>query len=130
MLGDPGVGKTRLVLEATGSDDLKSSVIYVGNGTTFRTSELLNELLKDDNEFTAIVVVDECDRESRAEVWNKLRNRGPMIGMVTVSEPEESAENNPEDMLREPDTTIVWDRYLVGAFKTKQTNRCGSDAPF
>ncbi len=52
----------------------------------------LNELLKDDNEFAAIVVVDECDRDARAEVWNKLRNRGPRIRLVTVhSEPEETA---------------------------------------
>src|SRR6266540_4372840 len=53
----------------------------------------LNELLKDDNEFAAIVVVDECDRDARAEVWNKLRNRGPRIRLVIVhSEPEETAD--------------------------------------
>src|SRR5262249_26611939 len=32
LLGDPGIGKTRLALEATGSEELKSSVIYVGSG--------------------------------------------------------------------------------------------------
>ena len=44
----------------------------------------MNELLRDDNQFSAIVVIDECDTESRSYIWNKLRHRGPRIKLITI----------------------------------------------
>ena len=44
----------------------------------------MNELLRDDNHFSAILVIDECDSSSRFYIWDKLRYRGPRIKLITI----------------------------------------------
>ena len=73
--GEPGIGKTKLVLEATRTDDLFPLVIYC-SASQFRDSLLMNELLRDDNQFSAVLVIDECNPDSRSYIWDKLRYRG------------------------------------------------------
>lgn len=82
--GEPGIGKTRLVLEATRADDLRPLVIYCDSPGKLHDSELMNELLKDDNTFTLILVVDECEPESRVRIWNKLKYAGPRVKLVSL----------------------------------------------
>ncbi len=164
--GEPGIGKTRLILEATRTDDLEPLVIYCDAASKFRDSDLMNEILRDDNQFFMILVIDECDPDARSYIWNKLKYCGPRIKLISVyNEYDETAgnikylnaspldreqisqiiqgyeipkdqadrwedicggsprvahvigwnlKNNPEDLLRSPDTVNVWDRYIVG----------------
>lgn len=84
VLGEPGIGKTRLVLEATRADDLAPLVVYC-TAAQFRNSVLMNELLRDDNQFAAVLVIDECDSGSRFDIWNKLIHRGARLKLVTIS---------------------------------------------
>ena len=166
ILGEPGIGKTRLALEATRAEDLAPQVIYCRAASIFTDSQLMNELMRDDNIFTAILVVDECDPESRARIWNRLRGISDRIKLITLyteydptsgdttliyapalgSEqvtgiiadydiPQDQAQrwaeycdgsprvahvigenlrNNPDDLLRSPDTVNVWERYIQG----------------
>ena len=81
--GEPGIGKTKLVLEATKSEDLSALVIYCA-ASQFRDSVLMNQLLRDDNPFSAVLVLDECDPDSRSYIWNKLRYRGPRLKVITI----------------------------------------------
>lgn len=83
VLGEPGIGKTRLVLEATKAEDLKSLVIYC-TPAEFRNSGLRREILREDNHFSAILVVDECDPGSRSDIWNELQNQGPRIKLISI----------------------------------------------
>ena len=83
VLGAPGIGKTRLVLEATKTDDLSPLVIYC-TASQFRDSVLMNQLLRDDNQFSAVLVIDECNPENRFHIWDKLRHRGPRISLITI----------------------------------------------
>ena len=83
VLGEPGIGKTKLVLEATRTNDLASLVIYC-TASQFRDSVLMNEILRDDNLFSAILVIDECDPENRFYIWDKLQHRGPRIKLITI----------------------------------------------
>lgn len=164
--GDAGIGKTRLVLEATRADDLRALVIYCDAASKFRDRDLMNEILRDDNQFSVIIVIDECDPDSRSYIWNKLKYRGPRIKLVSIyNEYEDTAgninyfdtppldkeevssiiqvygipkdqadrwpelcggsprmahvigwnlKNNPEDLLKPPDTVNIWDRYVAG----------------
>ena len=83
VLGEPGIGKTRLVLEATKTPDLAPLVIYC-NATQFRDSELMYEILRDDNNFSTILVIDECDPDNRYYIWNKLQHQGNWIKLITI----------------------------------------------
>jgi len=165
VTGEPGIGKTRLVFEVTKADDLRPLVIY-SNAELLWNSPLLNALIQEDAEYSAIFVIDECNPERRALITNKLKAHSPRIRMISIySEPESSSStrileldplgleevsriiegyqvpgdiaqkwapecggsprvanlvglnllNNPEDMLREPDTERVWDRFIEGS---------------
>lgn len=83
VLGEPGIGKTKLVFEATKTEDLSPLVIYC-SASQFRDSALMNALLRDDNHFSAILVVDECDADSRFYIWDRLRHRGPRIKLISI----------------------------------------------
>ncbi len=164
--GEPGIGKTRLILEGTRAEDLKPLVIYCDSANKFRDSNLMNELLREHNQFTSILIIDECDPDNRSYIWNKLKYCGPRIKLISIYNdldetsgkisylnppplndeqiieiihsydvPKDQAErwveycsgsprvahvfgenlkNNPEDLLRPPDTSNVWDRTIVG----------------
>ena len=83
VLGEPGIGKTKVVLEATRTDDLNPLVIYC-TASQFRDSNLMNQILRDDNNFSVVLVIDECDADSRYYIWNKLQHRGPRIKLITI----------------------------------------------
>lgn len=164
--GEPGIGKTRLVLEALRQEDLAPLVIYCDGPAKIRDSELLFALLRSDNPFSLILVVDECDADTRSMLWDKLKHAGPRVKFVSVFSDfddttgnttyitappldndriveilreylpaTESAsrwaefcsgsprvahvvglnlKNNPDDLLKSPDTVRIWDRYIVG----------------
>jgi hypothetical protein len=153
-------------MEAMRPDDLMPLVVYCDAASKFRDSDLMNEILRDDNQFFVILVIDECNPDARSYIWNKLKYFGPRIKLVSIyNEYDETAgnikylyaspldreqvsqiiqhydipkdqadqwedicggsprvahvigwnlENNPEDLLRSPDTVNVWDRYIVG----------------
>ncbi len=85
VLGEPGIGKTKLVLEATKSDDLSPLVIYcTASHSQFLDSVLLNEILRDDNSFSVVLIIDECNPDNRSYIWNKLKHRGSRIKLITI----------------------------------------------
>ena len=81
--GEPGIGKTRLVLEATRPEDLSSFTIYFHSASQFESSVLMNEMRFNDRLF-AIVVIDECDPDSRARIWRELQHYSPRIKLITI----------------------------------------------
>ena len=82
--GEAGIGKTRLVLEALRQEDLAPLVIYCDGPSKIRDSELLFTLLRDDNPFSLILVIDECDADTRSTVWNRLKHVGPRVKLVSI----------------------------------------------
>lgn len=81
---EPGSGKTRLVLEATNIEDLKPLVIYCDSPEKFRDSNLMSGIIKEDNGFSVILVIDDCDVDSRSYIWNKVKNIGSRIKLVSI----------------------------------------------
>ena len=80
--GEPGIGKTRLVLEATRTDDLAPLVVYC-TAAQFRDSELMREI-REGSHVSVIVVIDECDPDGRSYIWDKLKRCGPRLKVVTI----------------------------------------------
>ena len=83
VLGEPGIGKTRLALEATRAEDLESLVIYC-TPAEYHATGLRREILREDNHFSAILIIDECDPSSRYDIWNELQNRSPRIKLISI----------------------------------------------
>ncbi len=82
--GEAGVGKTRLVLEATREPDIEPLVVYCDRPSRVLDGPLLNAIVREDASFSVLLVVDECDRSSRVQLWNLLKNRGTRIKLVTI----------------------------------------------
>lgn len=166
VIGEPGIGKTRLVLESIRSEeDLAARCVYVPQAGTFQNNGLFNELLKPDREYWVLLVIDECDPIDRASIWSALKGR-KRVKIITIDHgPENSADDamrtlqfppleqaqieailhayipssdlfnwaawcggsarvahavgenlkrNPDDLLKEPATVPIWDRFITG----------------
>ena len=81
--GEPGIGKTRLVFEATRTEEFSPLVTYSRLASQFESGRLMNEILYNDD-LSAIVVIDECDPSSWARIWNQLGHCGPRIKLITI----------------------------------------------
>ena len=84
VLGEPGIGKTKLVLEATRVEDLQPQVLYCRTPSAFLDNPLMSSILADDNQYSAILIIDECDPLSAGGLWNRLKNRGSRIKLITI----------------------------------------------
>lgn len=109
VIGEPGIGKTRLVLEALSVDDLASEVIYISNAEDFQNSRLLNELIRGDVTYSVTLVIDECVEKERTSIWSALKGKSG-IKLVTIDHgPERTGDEGmlvlecprlPEDQIR------------------------------
>ena len=83
VTGEPGSGKTRLVLEATRDERLRRRVIYADGPPSIRP--LLNMVNRGGSggRASSIVIVDDCDRVEQADIWNILKNSS-QIRLVTI----------------------------------------------
>ena len=102
IVGEPGIGKTRLVLEAIQKlPPLASKAIYVPTADLFQKSKLFFELLKEDREYSAVLVVDECDDDERASIFRALKGR-TRIKLVTIDHGPETAGDSLMEVLKFP----------------------------
>jgi hypothetical protein len=81
--GEPGIGKTRVVLAATETDDISPLVIYC-NAANFRDSELMYEVLREDNQYSVVLVLDECNEDDKAYIWNRVQHCGERIKLISI----------------------------------------------
>lgn len=92
LIGEPGIGKTRLVLEAVSDDHIAPSVVYVPSGEEFQKSKLFKELLKSDS-YSVTLVIDDCDNRDRASIWKTLKVRSG-IKLITIDHgPDETRDS-------------------------------------
>ena len=83
MTGLSGIGKTRFVFETLSPDDLKNRVVYA-RAEEFRFSDLYLTLQNDQN-LSAIVVIDECDLQRHDEFVRSFAGRGSKLAVFTLS---------------------------------------------
>jgi transcriptional regulator with XRE-family HTH domain len=91
LVGEPGVGKTRLALELTRADNLSPATLYIRDARSLLQSTFLNELIQPEDQRFAILVIDECPPKDRAEIWNLLRPRSNRLRLVTIDHGPETA---------------------------------------
>ncbi len=85
VVGEPGLGKTRTVLEALRrAPALAGQVLYAEHAEELRAGAFLRDHLRADVELRAILVVDDCDEAELATIWNRLRAHTDRIRLVTM----------------------------------------------
>ena len=83
--GQPGSGKTRLVLEATRAGDLAPRVAYAKNPLAAQSAIVDGGRIPGGaGAARPIIVVDECDLESQLDIWNGLRTKKDAADLVTI----------------------------------------------
>jgi hypothetical protein len=73
LVGEPGIGKTRLALEALDTDDLRNSVIYFESSSEFQSSDLFSAIISSPEDYEAIIVIDDCDERDRIDIWKSIK---------------------------------------------------------
>lgn len=109
VLGEPGIGKTRLVLEVVRAEEIASSVLYVQHGARFSKTKLFRELLRETPKYPLVLVLDELSEREMSEVWGHLRNRCGALKIISLDHgPERSRDAEIEIISapRLPDDTI------------------------
>ena len=66
------------------ADELAPTVLYFESGARFLYSGFLGHLTRSDNPFDVILVVDECDSTEQANIWNKCKNVGRRLALITI----------------------------------------------
>ena len=89
--GEPGIGKTRLLYEATSPDDLSTWVAYFRSPQALEESGVVDELVRNISK-DAIVVVDDCSSRDGESIWRELKALGTRVRVITIQhEPCESS---------------------------------------
>ena len=87
VIGEPGSGKTRFVLETTDAEDLSPLVLYVEHPDDLHDGNFLTQCVRDKN--SLILVVDECNSSTHKDIWNKVKCHSPPIKLITIfNEPD------------------------------------------
>jgi hypothetical protein len=81
--GEPGIGKTRLLFEATAAEDLSSWVAYFRSPQALEYSGVIDELVRN-NSKRAILVVDDCTSRDRERLWTQLKGLGARVRFITI----------------------------------------------
>ena len=83
VAGEPGIGKTRNVLEAVSHVDIAPTVVYVPTGDDFQKSRLFKELIRSDRQYAITVVIDDCEDRDCTSIWSSLKGKSE-IKLITI----------------------------------------------
>lgn len=83
VIGEPGMGKTRLVLEAMSADDLAPATLYIPHAEDFLLSQLFEDLLQPEQQHFVHLVIDDCEEGDRDSIRHAIKVK-PNIMLVTI----------------------------------------------
>ncbi len=84
VVGEPGLGKTRIVLEALKDSQFSSYTLYVPNGSQFGVTGLFRQLLKTPYTKPLVLVIDELSEAELADIWRHLKPRCGYLKIITL----------------------------------------------
>lgn len=102
LVGEPGLGKTRLALEAIRAEPtLAAATVYAPQAGDFQSSRLFNELLRPGRAYQALVVIDECDESERASIFGRLKGREG-IKLITIDHGPDASSDQSMELIEMP----------------------------
>ncbi|MCW5649732.1 MAG: hypothetical protein KIS62_08305 [Ramlibacter sp.] len=109
VLGEPGLGKTRVVLEAVKAPDIQQYVLYVQHGSKFAQTQLFRQLIRVGWNRPLVLVLDELPESQLSEVWRHLKPRCGSLKIVSLDHGQDETHDADIfrlDAPRLPDETI------------------------
>jgi hypothetical protein len=94
LIGEPGIGKTRLVLEALRADDLSSLVLYAEQGS--KVDGAVTSAIFSAKNARIILVVDECGPDARSDLVRKFATLGPAFKVISTYQDLDEADSASE----------------------------------
>lgn len=82
--GEAGVGKTRLVHTATCDPAIAPSVLYFPSPKGLYDSGIIHEFLAEDSPLHAVLIIDECDPDRRADLVSKFKYRSDRVQVISI----------------------------------------------
>jgi hypothetical protein len=122
VCGEPGVGKTRLVLEGTRQEDLSPAVVYWAKAEDFLSSRQFHDIRSRHTNYIALLIIDECDSRNAALIWDVLKVRdasAPRIRLITICH-EFDAYSPPPDMFY-PNISSLESDYIIAILRSYGT---------
>lgn len=109
VLGEPGLGKTRLVLEALRVPHIAPSVLYLCHGSKFGQTALFRQLLRTGWTKPLVLVLDDLSESEMFDIWRHLKTRCGAMKLITLDHGHDESHDNEILRLkapRLPDETI------------------------
>lgn len=109
VLGEPGLGKTRIVLESVKHPDIAPYVLYIQHGLQFGQTRLFRQLLKSGRDKPLILIIDELPESELTDIWRHLKPRCGSLKIVSLDHGRDETYDEEIDRLtapRLPDETI------------------------
>ena len=109
VLGEPGSGKTRIVLEAVKDENIAPYVLYIPHGSQFGQTRLFRQLLKAGYDKPLVLVIDELPECELADIWRHLKPRCGSLKIVSLDHGRDETHDEEIERLqapRLPDETI------------------------
>ena len=109
VLGEPGLGKTRIVLESIKDENIAPYVLYVQHGSQFGQTLLFRQLLKAGYDKPLVLVIDELSESDLSDIWRHLKPRCGSLKIVSLDHGRDETHDEEIDRLtapRLPDETI------------------------
>ena len=109
VLGEPGLGKTRIVLESVKDPDIAPYVLYIQHGSQFGQTKLFRQLLKSGYDKPLVLIIDELPESELSDIWRHLKPRCGNMKIVSLDHGRDETHDEDIDRLnapRLPDETI------------------------
>jgi len=84
ILGEPGIGKTRIVLEAVKEKNIAPYTLYIEHGDQFSQTKLFRQFLKNDIRTPLVLVIDELSESMMIDIWRHLKKRCGQFKIITL----------------------------------------------
>jgi hypothetical protein len=93
LIGEPGIGKTRLIFETLSTADLRPLVCYADQATKAVEPQVLNAIGAAKGA-RIILVVDECSPQQRSYLAQIFGARGPELKIISIYQEEEESDRD------------------------------------
>jgi len=102
ILGEPGLGKTRVVLEAVKDSNIAPYVLYLQHGTQFGQTRLFRQLLKSGYDKPLVLVIDELPESELSDIWRHLKPICGNLKIITLDHGRDETSDKEIERLQAP----------------------------